>query len=74
MRRNGLEPHQEEHSMSSPKPHIRPKAEPYGRGNESPLHDPVHAEHDPPVFTERDPGTERKPAERVIFQEDDCLR
>jgi len=61
--------------MSTPKPRIRPKAEPCRQRSEPPLRDsPAYAEHDPPVFTARDPGTEQKAPERVIFQEDDCLR
>jgi hypothetical protein len=61
--------------MSTPKPRIRPKADPHHRRSESPMRDPPsHPERDPPVFMERDPGTARKAAERVIFQEDDCLR
>jgi hypothetical protein len=61
--------------MSSPKPRIRPKAEPCRQRSEPPLRDPPsYPERDPPVFGERDPGTEQKPAEGVVFQEDDCLR
>ena len=61
--------------MSTPKPRIRPKAEPYRGWSEQPLRDPPsHPERDPPVFTEQDPGAGHEPAERVIFQEDDCLR
>jgi hypothetical protein len=61
--------------MSSPKPHIRPKAEPCRQRSEPPLRDPPsYPERDPPVYAERDPGTEQKPAEGVVFHEDDCLR
>jgi hypothetical protein len=61
--------------MSTPKPRIRPKAEPYREWSAQPLHDvPSAAHRDPPASTERDPGTGQKAAERVIFQEDDCLR
>jgi hypothetical protein len=64
--------------MSNPKPRIRPKADSYHRRDETPLRDPpsspIGPNRDPPVFTERDPGTERKASERVLFDEDDCLR
>ncbi|HXS21291.1 MAG TPA: hypothetical protein VN735_08650 [Steroidobacteraceae bacterium] len=61
--------------MSSPKPRIRPKADPYRQRSDLPLRDPpTHPVRDPPVFAEQDPGTKQKPPERVIFQEDDCLR
>ena len=60
--------------MSTPKPRIRPKAEPCRQRSEPPRDAPSYPEQDPPVFAQRDPGTEQKPAERVIFQEDDCLR
>lgn len=62
--------------MSTPKkPRIRPKADPYRAPTEQPRDPPAHPEHDPSEpFMERDRGTERKAAERVIFQEDDCLR
>ena len=60
--------------MSSPKPRIRPKADPQRQHDERPPHDPPsHPEHDPPVFSEHDPETEQKSGERVIFREDDCL-
>ncbi len=61
--------------MSTPKPHIRPKADSRHRQGEPPLrYPPRHPQYDPPVFTERDAGTERKAPERVLFHEDDCLR
>ena len=61
--------------MSTPKPRIRPKADPCRARSEPPLHDPPsYPERDSPAFTERDPGGEPKPPERVIFHEDDCLR
>lgn len=61
--------------MSTPKPRIRPKAEPYRQRNELPPRDPpAYPERDPPAFAQRDPGTEQRPPEQVVFQEDDCLR
>jgi hypothetical protein len=63
--------------MSTPKPRIRPKADARPRRSEldSTTRDPpTHPQSDPPVFTERDPGRERKSPERVLFQEDDRLR
>ena len=60
--------------MSSPKPHIKPKADPYRQRSEPPLRDPPSLpDWDPPVFTARDPGTGESADERVIFREDDCL-
>lgn len=60
--------------MSSPKPRIRPKAEPCRQRSEPSLRDPLlYLERDPPVFAEPDPG-EQIPAERVLFQEDDRLK
>ena len=60
--------------MSSPKPRIRPKPEPCRHRGEPPLRDPpLYPERDPPVFAERDPA-EQMPAERILFQEDDCLK
>jgi hypothetical protein len=61
--------------MSTPKPRIRPKAEPRRQHGKPPLRDPpLHPEADPPPFMEYDPGAEPKPPEGVLFQEDDCLR
>lgn len=61
--------------MSTRKPHIKPKANPYHAQTERPSRDsPPPAEYDPPVFTERDAGTEQKPRERVLFHEDESLR
>lgn len=61
--------------MSIPKPRIKPKAGPCRQQGEPPLHDPPsYPGRDPPVFTERSPGAERKAPERVVFHEDDCLR
>lgn len=61
--------------MSTTKPHIKPKADPYRQRSGSPLRDPpVFQEHDPrDPFAERDPGTDEKADENVIFREDDCL-
>ena len=60
--------------MSTPKPHIRAKGDPPRRQTEIPLHDPsVDPDRNPPVFTERDPGWNLGD-ERVLFDEDDCLR
>jgi hypothetical protein len=61
--------------MSTPKPRIRPKADSFHQQSETPLRDPSFApDHDPPVFTERDPGWEPRGGEGVVFHEDDCLR
>lgn len=61
--------------MSTPKPRIRPKADPHRQRSEPALRDPpTYPERDPPIFTERDPPTGRKAAERVVFHEDDRLR
>jgi hypothetical protein len=61
--------------MSTPKPRIRPKADPYRPPREPPSRDaPLYPERASPVFAECDPDTERKADERVLFHEDDCLR
>jgi hypothetical protein len=61
--------------MSTPKPRIRPKADPFRQQSETPLHDPsFDPDRDPPVFTERDAGWEPGVGEGVVFHEDDCLR
>jgi len=61
--------------MSAPKPHIKPKANPYHAQTERGGRDsPPPAEYDPPVFTERDPRTEQELGERVLFHEDESLR
>lgn len=61
--------------MSSPKPRIRPKCDPYRQRSAQPLRDsPPYPERDPPVFADCDPAAEQRPPEGVIFQEDDCLR
>jgi hypothetical protein len=61
--------------MSTPKPRIRPKAGPHReRSGRPPADPPAFPDYDPPVFTARDPVMERKTPERVVFQEDDCLR
>jgi hypothetical protein len=60
--------------MSTPKPRIKPKGGPCRQQREAPADAPAHPEHDPPVFSERDPGMEQKVAERVLFHEDDRLR
>ena len=61
--------------MSTPKPRIRPKADPCHPTSEPPRDPPSPPERDPDLlFREHDRGTERKAAERVVFQEDDCLR
>ena len=61
--------------MSTPKPRIRPKAESNRPHGEPPPRDPpAYPELDPPVFANFDPGMERKAAEGVVFNEDDCLR
>ncbi|MGH8288171.1 MAG: hypothetical protein ACREV7_03965 [Steroidobacteraceae bacterium] len=64
--------------MNTPKPRIRPKPDARRRQSdqsESPMRDaPSHPEHDPSVFTERDPGAGQRVAGRRLFHEDDCLR
>ena len=61
--------------MSAPKPRIRPKPDPSRAQSAPPMRDPSFpAEHDPPVFSERDYGAQRQGSERVVFHEDDCLR
>lgn len=61
--------------MSAPKPHIKPKADPYRQQTEAPARDPPPPrEHDPPVFVARDAAAEQNANERVMFDEDDCLR
>ncbi|HEV2442613.1 MAG TPA: hypothetical protein VGT07_08825 [Steroidobacteraceae bacterium] len=61
--------------MSAPKPHIKPKADPYRCRNELPKRDlPPFAEIDPPIFSERDGEREQNADDRVLFHEDDCLR
>lgn len=61
--------------MSTPKPRIRPKAEPCRQWSGPPMRDaPSHPERDLPPFTERDSDARHEAEERVIFQEDDCLR
>ncbi|HEX4266387.1 MAG TPA: hypothetical protein VHY36_00770 [Steroidobacteraceae bacterium] len=61
--------------MSAPKPHIKPKADPW-RQQMQPQHRdvPPYTQWDPPVFGQRDDDAERKPAGQVLFHEDDCLR
>lgn len=60
--------------MSSPKPHIKPKAEPHRKRSEPALRDPPSfPDWDPPVFSPRDPGADPSEDERVIFREDHCL-
>lgn len=62
--------------MSTPKPRIRPKADPCRQRSEpppqAPLYEPDSDPHDP--FAEYAAVVEGQPASRVIFQEDDCLR
>ncbi len=66
---------QQDTPMSPSKLRIRPKAYPDRQQEEPPAHDPPsHPEHDRPVFSELDPGTEPKRPERVVFHEDDRLR
>ena len=61
--------------MSTPKPRVKPKADPQRQRSEPPLHDlPSDPERDPPVFDERDPDTGPGDGESVLFQEDDRLR
>jgi len=61
--------------MSTPKPRIRPKCDPHPQRSASRTRDPPsYPDVDPRVFTEEDPGMEQKATERVLFQEDDCLR
>ena len=61
--------------MSAPKPHIKPKAEPYRQQTEPQTrHAPPHRQYDPPVFAPRDAATEQNTGGRVLFHEDDCLR
>lgn len=61
--------------MSASKPRIKPKSGPGHQQREFPTRDaPPDPERDPPAFTETDPAREQKAAERVLFNEDDCLR
>jgi hypothetical protein len=61
--------------MSTPKPRIRPKADPHRQRNDSPPRDPAsYPERDPHDRLAELPFKGRSAAERVIFQEDDCLR
>jgi hypothetical protein len=61
--------------MSTPKPHIKPKADACRRQMQPPDRDePPYTQWDPPLFSERDGDVEQKTAERVLFHEDDCLR
>jgi len=61
--------------MSAPKPHIKPKADPHRQQREPLTRDaPPHGEYDPPIFVARDTDAEHNPPERVLFNEDDCLR
>ena len=61
--------------MRAPKPHIKPKADPYRCRNEPPSRDsPPYAEFEPPIFSEREVGRAQNADERVLFHEDDCLR
>lgn len=61
--------------MSTPKPRIRPKADPCRQRSEqpprAPLYDRESAPRDP--FAEHAAVIQEKPAGRVIFQEDDRL-
>lgn len=60
--------------MSSPKPHIKPKAEPHRQRSEPSLHDPPSfPDWDPPAFSPQDPGTDESTDEGVIFNEDHRL-
>jgi len=61
--------------MSTPKPRIRPKADPYRQRSEQPREPPSPPERHPgDPFIERNRGIERNGPARVMFQEDDCLR
>lgn len=61
--------------MSTPKPHIRPKADPYPKRSEQPPDRSARPQlHPGDPFIERDRSMERNAPERVIFREDDCLR
>jgi hypothetical protein len=62
--------------MSTPKPRIRPKVDPYRQRSAPPVRDPLFepAPYPGDPLSEHDPGIEERPSGRVIFQEDDCLR
>ena len=61
--------------MSAPKPHIKPKSDPFRQQAQQPDRDfPVYGAWDPPVVTERDGDGEQKADEAVLYYEDDCLR
>jgi len=60
--------------MSAPKPRIKPKGHCQPQRALPGRDAPPFAQRDPPVFTEHDPDTKQKAAERVLFHEDDCLR
>ena len=61
--------------MRSPKPHIKPEADPSRQQREPPEHDvPANHEWDAPVSTERDGDREREAKEAVLYYEDDYLR
>jgi hypothetical protein len=61
--------------MSTPKPRIKPKADPYRAQREPPSREaPSYPERAAPVITEHNPDVEQKADARVLFHEDDCLR
>jgi len=62
--------------MSTPKPRIRPKADPCRQRSEPPRRDPLFepAPYPRDPFGEHDAAMREDPAGRVIFKEDDCLR
>ncbi len=61
--------------MSAPKPHIKPKADPSRQRTEPrPRDAPADGEYDPPLFPTRDADPHHHAGERVLFNEDDCLR
>jgi len=61
--------------MSTTKPHIKPKAEPYRQRTEpEPRDAPPDGEFDAPAFPARDADPEHPCGKRVLFNEDDCLR
>ena len=62
--------------MSTPKPRIRPKADPCRQRSDPPLGAPLDDRESDPrdPFPEYAAAVEGQPAGRVIFQEDDRLR
>jgi hypothetical protein len=61
--------------MSTPKPHIKLKADPWRQRMEPPDRDALpYRERDPAVFTERGCDGEQEADRAVLYYEDDCLR